>query len=300
MKGTEGQNVDGRTTSAWGGHVHSGRLAGQAPTGAWLSGYLWVLVVLLFALVSASKLMRPAGLKTFLKDFVRIPSGKIVRAAKEIERKTFHVAGVLVPLAYQVLTTSFGVSTSACTVLAVSIAIFSWAFEIARLSSPAFGAAVLASPMGRIMREKERARLTGTPFFATGCALAVALFAKEVAITAMLHLILGDMVAALIGVSFGGETCVVKLGRGGNKSVEGSLAMFAVCTVITASIFANVHLCEYIAVVSALVATLTELWSEDHLFGLNDNITIPLFSSLALTWALQRTAIVDPGAAGVL
>lgn len=35
--------------------------------------------------------------------------------------------------------------------------------------------------------------------------------------------------AALVGVAFGGDTVVVKLGRQGKKSVEGSVAMFVVC-----------------------------------------------------------------------
>ena len=43
---------------------------------------------------------------------------------------------------------------------------------------------------------------------------------------------LGDMAAALIGVSFGGEVASLKLGREGKKSVEGSLAMFCVCVEI--------------------------------------------------------------------
>jgi hypothetical protein len=40
------------------------------------------------------------------------------------------------------------------------------------------------------------------------------------------------MSAALVGVAFGGEKVVVKLGREGQKSVEGSSAMFVVCVVV--------------------------------------------------------------------
>ena len=49
---------------------------------------------------------------------------------------------------------------------------------------------------------------------------------------AIIFLVLGDMAAALIGVSFGGEVASLKLGREGKKSVEGSLAMFCVCVEI--------------------------------------------------------------------
>lgn len=61
----------------------------------------------------------------------------------------------------------------------------------------------------------------------------MALFEKDIAIMGILYLVLGDMTAAIIGVSFGGDAVVVKLGREGNKSVEGSLGMFIVCTVFS-------------------------------------------------------------------
>ena len=117
--------------------------------------------------------------------------------------------------------------------------------------------------------------------------------------------------------------------------------MFAVCFLIGCVTFYNLRLSEYVAFVSAAVATLTELWydnldiildlvhfgqpalipraqahnapttrskpsdfvlilricrtfstarSEDHL-NLNDNLTIPLFSSVALAWAMARVEV---------
>ena len=56
------------------------------------------------------------------------------------------------------------------------------------------------------------------------------------------------------------------------------------------TLFNSVYMVEYVALISALVATLTELWSEDYFFSLNDNMTIPAFTALALTWSLQRVA----------
>ena len=140
----------------------------------------------------------------------------------------------------------------------------------------------------RIMRPREMNQMTGTPYFITGCALVIALFEKQIAIASILYLIFGDMTAALVGVSFGGDAVVVKLGREGKKSVEGSVGMFAITFVIGYSLFSSVYMAEYVALVSAIVATLTELWSEDYFFELNDNLTIPTFTALALTWALQR------------
>merc|ERR1719231_1922615 len=103
--------------------------------------------------------------------------------------------------------------------------------------------------------------------------------------TSILYLVLGDMTAALIGVSFGGDVCRTKIGRQGKKSVEGSVAMFTVCFVMGLIVYNEVHLREYAVFFAALVATLTELYEP---FGLNDNLTIPVFTSLSLTWGLMR------------
>ena len=64
----------------------------------------------------------------------------------------------------------------------------------------------------------------------------------SVAMASILFLVLGDMSAAIIGVSFGREVSTVRIGRGGRKSMEGAVAMFAVCFVIGSTMFASVNL----------------------------------------------------------
>ena len=103
--------------------------------------------------------------------------------------------------------------------------------------------------------------------------------------TSIVWLVLGDLSAALIGRSFGGDIVAVKLGREGKKSLEGSLAMFAICVVIGLITFQEVPLREYAVIMGSLVATVTELYEP---FGFNDNLTIPIFSSLALHYGLLR------------
>ena len=145
----------------------------------------------------------------------------------------------------------------------------------------------------------------------------------------ILFLVLGDMTAAIIGVSFGGDALgTLKLGREGKKSLEGyvraghlpiasavhsaaldgrrlsstgarvcprvcslcgrsSLAMFFVCFLVGSTIFTHVRLREYPVFFGALVATLTELHEP---LRLNDNLTIPVFSSIAMQLAFQRIA----------
>ena len=104
----------------------------------------------------------------------------------------------------------------------------------------------------------------------------------------ILFLVLGDMTAAIIGVSFGGDAlAAVKLGRDGKKSLEGSLAMFFLCFIVGVTIFFHVRLREYPVFFGALVATLTELHEP---LRLNDNLTIPVLSSIAMQLAFARIA----------
>ena len=61
--------------------------------------------------------------------------------------------------------------------------------------------------------------------------------------------------------------------------------MFAVCFTSCSIMLADVTLVEYVAVFSALVATLVELYAP---CGVNDNLAIPVLSVVALDFALQR------------
>ena len=115
-------------------------------------------------------------------------------------------------------------------------------------------------PLSGILREKEQTQLTGGCFFSLGCTLAINLFSAPTATASICFLVVGDMCAALSGVAFGGDTCVVKLGREGKKSLEGSVAMFCAC------FGGHVHFSrgagpEYAVFFGALVATLVELWN---------------------------------------
>lgn len=182
--------------------------------------YLWVLFFLVIPAAFVSKMLSPTDRQHFL-SMMSVRKAKVVRAAKEIERKCFHVAGVLVPLWYQTMTETFGFTERFCICVAIGVTTFVWVSELARLRYPAVQKVFLASPMGKIMRKREVNQMTGTPYFVLGCTLVMTLFDKQVAIASILYLIFGDMTAALVGVSFGGDTVVVKLGREGKKICGG-------------------------------------------------------------------------------
>jgi dolichol kinase len=160
-----------------------------------------------------------------------------------------------------------------------------WIADLFRVYVPDGNEYFPFSLLKNVMREKEKAQLSGTCFFTLGCTCAIAFFPPAIATTSILWLVIGDMSAALIGVSFGGDVCVVKMGREGKKSAEGSVAMLIACLMIGMFIYGDVYLSEYAVLLGAVVATVTELYEP---FGLNDNLTIPLISSLALQLGLSR------------
>jgi diacylglycerol kinase (CTP) len=211
---------------------------------------------------------------------------KIARTAVEIERKTFHLLGLGVPILYEFLLMNYGetIRDDYVKLCGVCTAVI-WIVDIFRVLVPSAIEYFPLSLMKRIIREKEHNQLSGTCYFSLGCTLSIWLFPSNVAVISICWLVLGDMSAALIGVSIGGESCVVKMGREGKKSVEGSVAMFLVCVVFGVIAYSDSYLSEYAVVIGSLAATLVELYEP---FGLNDNITIPVLSGMALQWALSR------------
>eukprot|EP00656_Telonema_subtile_P005753 TRINITY_DN12630_c0_g1_i5.p1 TRINITY_DN12630_c0_g1~~TRINITY_DN12630_c0_g1_i5.p1 ORF type:complete len:209 (+),score=51.09 TRINITY_DN12630_c0_g1_i5:144-770(+) len=192
--------------------------------------------------------------------------------------------GLLVPLIYQLLL-GVGVTQLQCTQLCWSLTLCTWIVDLMRLYVP-----IVRDnwPLKSILREKEHTQLTGSCYLSLGCTIAINLFSPAVACASITFLVVGDMAAALIGVAYGGETCVVKLGREGKKSFEGSLAMFIACFIVGQLLFIQLPLSEYAVFIGALVATLVELWEP---FGINDNLTIPVLGGLALHWGLARLEV---------
>ncbi len=82
--------------------------------------------------------------------------------------------------------------------------------------------------MGRTMRPEElnEGKITGTVYFMTGNFLVVWLFEPSVAVVSQLFLVVGDLMAALIGIAYGS----IKVTK--NKSLEGCLGCFFSCIIV--------------------------------------------------------------------
>jgi dolichol kinase len=251
--------------------------------------FIVFLTVVFFGMITYVRSLSAVDASLLFQE-VGVKLSKVKRTALEIERKTFHLTGLMVPLLYHVLLVHYGWTQEDYSTFSWTVTICVGAADVFRVYVPGGNDYFPFSCMKHIMREKEKAQLSGTIYFALGCTMAIAFFPPAISTTSILWLVLGDMSAALIGVSFGGDVCVVKMGREGKKSVEGSVAMLIMCIIIGMIIYGNVYMAEYAVVIGAIAATLTELYEP---FGLNDNITIPMISSLALQFGLSRLQTVD-------
>ncbi len=228
-------------------------------------------------------LSKEGGIVWFRSLGVRLE--KIARSIREIERKTFHLCGLGVPLAYYTCTNQLGWTQDQFKTFCWCFTALVWLGDSARVLCPGVMNYPPYSLLRGVIRDKEKGQLSGTCYFSAGCSLSIMLYPPAVAITSIVWLVVGDMTAALIGVAFGGETCVIKMGREGNKSLEGSVAMFVACVLCGLLGWVGVPLADYAVIVGSLAATVVELHEP---FGLNDNITIPVISGAALQFALSR------------
>lgn len=138
------------------------------PSTEFLLEYLAAFVVI--SVTSVAFISRTHTLKTFLNaSGVRVK--RIKRAASEVERKTFHLCGLLVPTAHLLLLEA-GVTERTCCHICWTVTLVGWASDLARLHVPFIAR---NWPLKAIMRDFERTQLTGGCFFSLGCTLAISL-----------------------------------------------------------------------------------------------------------------------------
>lgn len=207
---------------------------------------------------------------------------RVSRTVKELRRKTFHLAGLLIPCIHfftlrylpEVL------NYQRATLVMGGVTFFYWVMELARITSPSFRVG-FARAFQPILRPGEESGLTGVGFYLLGSFLCISLFPPLIAIASTLYLILGDLAAAIIGISFGRT----KIHSTGGKSLEGFAACFCTCFSVGVVLFWGIPLVEYLCLAGAFAASLVELYAP---FGVDDNLSIPVVSALALQAAAIR------------
>ena len=152
----------------------------------------------------------------------------------------------------------------------VPVALLMVLLDISRLRNWAIYRSFISRIITPMIRDHEHAGdFSGATYILLSVCLTVALYAKPIAIAALVFIIVGDVLAALIGRKFGRH-------RFGRKSVEGSLACL-VGTLVVASLAPGIAL--PVSVFGAVVATITEAASS----RIDDNISVPIISGLAMT-----------------
>lgn len=194
------------------------------------------------------------------------------RLVKEIKRKAIHLSGLSVPAGILLFGRTF---TAALIALALAVALL---LEAGRLK-------------GKIrlpeVRDHEEEKVAGYIYYILGSLLVVILFPPMVAVTSMLFLSLGDTVSGLVG-----SVLINSNVRGNNepwrvKPAPIVVAMFSACLLIgyISSGVTRLTLPVYLAgAVGATVADTVAIVIRGR--GLDDNLTIPLFSGALMSAAM--------------
>lgn len=159
----------------------------------------------------------------------------------------------------------------------MAIAVFAFAMDIARKRNRHLNRLVLRF-MGPLMRRSEREGMSGLPFYALGCSLALYFYDRNLAILSIMFLIFSDPISSFFGVLYGKDKLLP------NKSLQGAVAGFFTCYLITLFYLMNTttigtHILIF-SIVAGLIGTASELISA---FNIDDNLTIPVLSGLGMT-----------------
>lgn len=155
------------------------------------------------------------------------------------------------------------------------LAAVAFSVEFARLHVKAVNQHVMKL-MGPFMRESERNSLSGFPFYALGVGLSLYFFEEKIAILAILFLVFSDPISSFFGVLLGREKILP------NKSLQGSLAGFITCYLVTLFYLNAYGENSVQALAFALFAGLIGSVSELLSIFIDDNLTIPVFSGFGL------------------
>jgi diacylglycerol kinase (CTP) len=188
-------------------------------------------------------------------------------------RKLWHIGVGLIGVIFYLIS---GISPDKLAIILFALAGLAIGLDVLRIKNQKIQRASLLV-MGPFIRKSELKSITGLPFYALGVALSLSLYQEKIALLSVLFLVFSDPISSYVGIRFGKDKILP------NKSLQGSLAGFIVCLVITliyiflrGSINHNILI---FALFGGLVGSISEMMS----FLIDDNLTIPVISGLGLT-----------------
>jgi diacylglycerol kinase (CTP) len=188
-----------------------------------------------------------------------------------VVRKLWHCVGIcLMAAAYNF----YGPQVSWMILLAFSV--FFIPLDVLRQKQPALNRATVKL-FGAVMRRHEWTSLSGMTFLFMGSIFLLLLDEPHIITLTLLFLAFGDPVASFFGIRFGKDRIV------GNKTLQGTLGAFAVCTLIAALYYyfnnLMVERLLIVAPLSGLIGAIAELVPVGKL---DDNLTFPVISAVLL------------------
>ncbi|MBZ0254020.1 MAG: hypothetical protein K8I02_11835, partial [Candidatus Methylomirabilis sp.] len=188
-------------------------------------------------------------------------------------RKLWHMSSVWAPLVYM----HYVENRTAALEIAGGVLLFFFMIDLFRLTLPV-GNDIAFRYFSAVIGDSERRNFNTSTYFVLGAFLTVLLYEKHIAVVALMFLSLGDPMGALIGSKYGSIKVF-------GKSLQGSLAVFLTCFIVGSFLIDP-----KLAFWGALCATMFELLSSK----INDNVSIPLFSGLAMTLLTEKAELTDP------
>lgn len=170
-----------------------------------------------------------------------------------------------------------GLEAKSMALILFSISLLGFLFEFIRLRNPAINKLAI-SLMGPFMRESEKDSLSGLPFYALGVSISLYFFDEKIAILGILFLIFSDPISSAIGIMFGKDKIL-----SGKKSIQGAAAGFVTCYMLALFYTLNFVPMTYSLLGFALAAGIIGSISELLSIFIDDNLTVPIISTIGLT-----------------
>lgn len=225
--------------------------------------------------LSSALLINLAKMETALETTDLMASSSLKkRSDLHLARKIWHVSGVtLIAMLYASLPQT----------ISQALIVLAWLMfvpaDFLRLRHPQLNQ-ILVQYFRPIMRQSELQKLAGTSYLLTGLLIITFLFPAPIVLLAMFFLAFADPIASYFGIRFGKEKLL------GEKSLQGFLAAFVVCSLLTFVFLNRYQLIDsrivFVSILGGLIGALAELIP---IGKLDDNLTLPTLSALSL-WAL--------------
>ncbi len=183
-------------------------------------------------------------------------------------RKFLHLMTMVIPITY------IFVNRFQMVLFLASLGVLAVIIDFLRLEVKPIGR-FFSRILGKILWEREKHTLTGATNYSIAAFLSVYFFDKWVAIAVLLFLALGDTAAYIIGVRWG----ITYFNS--EKTIEGSAACLIICLGISLLLPRPDIL---ILIVGAVIASAVELFP----LGVDDNITLPLISGVAMEVLIKQ------------